>query len=154
MFSTIKKFMYTANKLQKTLVFGVVFFCIVGVFLHGPLGGYSSFSKEVKIMLSCSNEERLAQREVVLAKIRNKEKPYDQRPPGISEEQMAIFLTSNCQVPGVKTVYLPFDYWSSASPVVWWFGYIQNLIAYLISVLLIGLAGVIIFKTKSKNYSE
>lgn len=154
MHAAMKRLRSTASTVQKVFIFGTVLFFIGGIFLHNPLGGYSPISKEVSTILPCSKAERLAQREKLLTSIRKSDYQFGGTSPWKSAEEWVDFQGPYCRVPGIQTVFLPFDDWRSDSPVVWWFGYVQNLFTYLVAILLIGSAGAFVFKSGKEKLAE
>lgn len=129
------------NNSQKSFLMAAIVLFVVGLFLHNPFGGYDIPLVE-HFPAPCSEGERaeykkqlefLKENGVRLTEDPTKEAAYIEQ-----SLQECISSPSGDRVSMAQ--------WRSVAPAVWWFGSVQNIIAYSIAVVVVGFLGVVIFR--------
>lgn len=132
--------------LQRLAVAFVVCSTIIVIFLHNPLSGWSILDtsrKESGWARPCTDAEREELRQTY--RTANKAIPTGN---GWSDAQIEKDVAA-CTVP--EQAYLPFAQWSSNSPHLPWFGSVLNITSLLVTVTLLCLAVVLLFRRRPAN---
>lgn len=131
------------NNSQKSFFMAAVILFVVGIFLHNPFGGYDIPLVEYS-PAPCSDSER-AEYKKQLEFMKENGMRLTEDP---TKEAAYIEQSLRECVSSPSGDHVPLAQWRSVSPIVWWFGSVQNIIAYSVAVVVVGFLGVFIFRVR------
>ena len=131
------------NPVQRTSLAAFICLIVLAVFLHNPLSGYTIELEQHPVgPRPCNEAERRELRDNYIWAEKNL------KPSGYTPEQIEQ-KARECTSLDYPTQYLPFEFWHSNWPHIFWLGNVANLLFTLLCLAVMAGSVTVVFRTRA-----